>query len=142
MTSGTATGRAVVVRSLADAEAAAAAAAELQVPVTLLSCENATGTVGPLWFLALVEQTRSAYPQAQISAVLDCGDQPGSATAALRLGFRRIRFAGRGRAAEAVAAIAAEFGAELLARRPEALELTDSPDPRRAAEAWLRDGSG
>ena len=136
------TGRAIVVRSLAEAEAALAAATARQVPVTLLSAENAANTVGPLWFRALIAQARTAHPGAQVSVILDCGDRPGSAAAALRLGFTQIRFSGRGRAREAIAAIAAEAGAEVLSRRPEALDLAGLPDPCAACETWLGKAPG
>ena len=136
------TGRAIVVRSLAEAEAALAAATALGVPVTLLSAENAASSVGPLWFRALIAQAGAAYPEARVSAILDCGDRPGSAAAALRLGFTLIRFAGRGRAGEAITAIAAEAGAEILTRRPEALDLAGLPDLRAACEAWLDEAPG
>ena len=135
------TGRVIVVRSLAEAEAALAAASALAAPVTLLSAEGAADSVGPLWFSELVAQARAAYPAAEVRAILDCGDSPGSAAAALRLGFETIRFGGRGRAAEALAAIADQYGATLLSRRPDALDLTDSRAPREACEAWLRAGS-
>ena len=130
-------GPAVVVRSLAEAEAALTAAAALGRPVTLLSAENAAASVGPRWFAALVAEARARHPEAEVSAILDCGDGPGSVAAALRLGFTRIRYAGRGRAAEAVAAMAAERGATLLSRRPPALDPANEPDLHTACLAWL-----
>lgn len=136
------TGRAIVVRNLAEAEAALAAASDLRHPVTLLSAENAANTVGPLWFRELVAQARAAHPEAEVTAILDCGDAPGSVAAALRLGFTQIRFSGRGRAAQALAEIAAAQGATLLARRPQALDLQGSGDPAKACSAWLGSGSG
>ena len=129
--------RALVVHDVEQATAALAAAAALQVPVILVSAEGAGATLGPLVFRALIEQARAAHPAADAEALFDCADRPGHAAAALRAGFRQVRFSGRKRAAEALEAIAAAEGATLLARRPKALELHGRSDPERACRDWL-----
>ena len=132
--------RAVVVHDLAQAEAALAAAAALEAPLMLVSAEGASATLGPLLFRALVEQARRAHPEVALEVLFDCAEQPGHAAAALRAGFTKVRFGGRRRAAEALVAIAAATGAELVARRPKALDLRGEPDPEAACRAWLARG--
>ena len=130
---------AIVIHGLAHAEAALAAAAELGVPVTLISAPSAAGYVGPAWFRAVVEQARAGQPQVDVTAVLDCGDMPGYALAALRDGAKVIRFSGD--TAAKIADIAAQYGAQVIAERPEALDLAwverSRRNPERACREWL-----
>jgi hypothetical protein len=73
--------------------------------------------------------------------VLDCADAPGQALAALRAGVRRLVLAETAPGFAAVAAAAAEVGAELWPRRPAALDCRpldlQKPGGRRKLAAWL-----
>lgn len=127
---------AIVFHGLADAKAALAAAAALGMPVTLLSAPSAASYAGPGWFRAVVAQARAAHREAEAVAVLDCGDRPGHALAALREGVTAIRFSGK--TAHKIEDIAAQYGARVVRERPEALDLQDvSGDPVAACRAWL-----
>ena len=130
---------AIVIHGLAHAEAAVAAAAELGVAVTLISAKGAAGYAGPSWFRAVVEQARAGHPEVDVTAVLDCGDMPGYALAALRDGIVAIRFSGD--TADKIADIAAQCGAQVIAERPEALDLAaverKGRDLVRACREWL-----
>ncbi len=130
---------AIVIHGLGHATAALAAAGELDVPVTLISAPGAAGYVGPAWFRAVIEQARAAHRDADITAVLDCGDMPGYALAALRDGAPIIRFSGD--TAAKIADIAAQYGALVIAERPEALDLAvverSRRDLGRACREWL-----
>jgi hypothetical protein len=109
---------AVVVRDLADAKAALAAAAAQGTRVTLLSPEGFAATGGALYFRAIVEAAARAVPAARFEAVLDCGNEPGRALAALRMGFKTVVLGGNAHARRRVAAIAAKLGATVMSRRP------------------------
>ena len=130
---------AIVIHGLGHAEAALAAAAELGVAVTLLSAKGAAGYAGPSWFRAVVAEARAAHPEVDATAVLDCGDMPGYALAALRDGAPVIRFSGD--TADKIADIAAQYGARVIAGRPGALDLADVERARRdlirACREWL-----
>ncbi len=108
--------RVAVVRSLAEVRALLGDAPEG--PVVLVSTPDAAATLGVGFFWALVEEARAAYPALRVDAVMDCGDAPGYALAALRMGFRTIVLRGDPRARARVAAIARAMGARLLARPP------------------------
>lgn len=131
------TPKAVVVHSLAQAQAALAAAASCGVSLTLLSGPGAASYAGPAWFLEIVRQARLAHPGVPVTAVLDCADQPGRALAALRLGVKHIRLAGTSRARARVAAIADAMGAILDDRRYDVLDLAGVDDPIGAAHVFL-----
>lgn len=119
-------GKAVTVISLKQAKAALAAAEALDVPVVLISAPGASAYVGAGWFDALVSIAKAAYPNADYTAVLDCGDAPGHALAALRHGFKAIRYDGASQ--RQIEDIATQSGATVLRERPDALELTEADD--------------
>ncbi len=129
--------RMVVIHSLEHARAAMAAAAELGTPLILCSAEGAAGNAGPAWFQNLVEAARSEYPRVDVTAVLDCGDAPGYALAALRAGCRAIRFKGKRAVQAKIRAIAENNGAVLYERRGRMLDLFGAHDAEAACRAWL-----
>ena len=105
-----------VVRDLPEAKAALAAARGTA--VTLLSPEDFAAAGGALYFRAIIEAAARAVPAARFEAVLDCGNEPGRALAALRMGFKAVVLGGRAGARRRVAAIAAKMGATVISRRP------------------------
>lgn len=130
---------AIVFHSLAQAKAALQAAGELNMPMTLLSAFAAAGYAGPGWFRSVVEQARAAYPDVEVTAVLDCGEFSGLALGALRDRVACIRFSGDTSAK--IADIAGQYGATVIAERPEALDLAvierKGWDMVRASREWL-----
>jgi hypothetical protein len=133
-------GRAVIIHSIDHARAACEAAAALGVPVTLMSAPGAAAFAGAGWFLKVVARATAEHPGGQVTAVLDCGDEPGRALGALRQGCRWIRFSGPPRAAAKIAAIAEQYGAALDESSGPALDLRGEPDPHTACRAWFRQG--
>ena len=108
--------RVAVVGSLAEARAVLSAAAGR--PVVLVSPPRAASNLGVGFFWALIDAARAEYPGAAVEAVMDCGDAPGFALSALRMGFTTIVLGGDPRARARVAALARASGARLLARAP------------------------
>jgi hypothetical protein len=135
--------RAVVIHSIAHARAAMEAASALEVPVILMSAPGAASYAGARWFLSVVARARDEYPDVPVTAVLDCGDEPGRALGALREGCEAIRFTGPARVATKVGAIANQCGATLYRERGPgpALDLGGEPDPRSNCRKWLGDTS-
>jgi hypothetical protein len=131
----------VVVHSLAHARAATDAAAALRVPLSLMSGPGAAGYAGPAWFLEVVRLARADHPEVDVTAILDCADQPGRALAALRMGAKTLRLGGNARARKRVAAIAEAMGARLDDTCYEALDLARCADARAAVSAFLTSAS-
>jgi hypothetical protein len=128
----------IIVHSLEHATAAVAAAASLARSVTLMSAPGTGCSAGPLWFLALVAEAARAYPDADISSVLDCADEPGSVLAALRAGCKLVRYCGPPAAGQKLVEIAAGANAEIESgAAPPALDLLDVRDPEAACRAYL-----
>ena len=136
--------RAVVVRNLAQAEAALEAAGPDG--VLLLSAPGAASWPGGAVQAALVRAAALRRPGARHAAALDCGGSAGLALAALRQGWRLLVLAPDAPGREQVAGAAAAAGARLLAERPAALD-PDGLDLRRPAArarlaAWLGGPAG
>jgi hypothetical protein len=131
--------RRIIIHSLAQARAALAAAAERGVPVTLESAPGAGGYAGPGWWKSLIAAAQAEHPAANVTAVLDCGEEPGSALAALRAGVPRIRFTGAAETRTRLAAIAAQLDAavEDAALEENVLDLLDARDPLALLRRFL-----
>lgn len=135
------TRKAITIHSLRHARAAAAAAAETGQPLLLLSAPAAAAYTGPGWFGAVARQIADEFPDARVTPVLDCGDRPGHALAALRHGLKTIRYDGPADAA--VTDIARRTGATVLQDRPLALDphecaaVDDDTRLRQACRDWL-----
>ena len=114
----------IVVHSLGHAIAALTAAARAGCPVVLVSAPDAGGYGGPGWFKALTAAARDAVPDARCSSLLDCGDNVGSALAAIRAEVEGIIFTGRPDTAHRLADIARQHGVRFETERPsEVLDL-------------------
>lgn len=141
---------AVVVHHPDDVAAALAAAGPRG--VLLLSAPGAAGSLGAAWFLAMIEAgigqaapgREAPGPDVSWLAVLDCGDAPGHALAALRAGVRRLILDPGCPAFATMAGAAAEAGATVWPARPPALDLGTldlrRPRARRLLAAWLTGG--
>jgi len=129
--------RAVRVHGLDDALAALQAAAALGRPVILASIPGAAGSVGALWFRELVAAARARHPDAVVTAVLDCADQPGDALGALRAGIADIALAAPPEMLARLRTIAAECGGRIHPSPLPALDLRGRRDPVRACRDWL-----
>lgn len=133
---------AVIVHSLAHARAAIEAAARLRVPVVVESAKGAAGYAGPMWFLEVVRAARAGHPKVNVTAVMDCGDSPGYALAALRAGCRAIRIDAPRPVKAKIKAIARQYGAVLRGGKTRALDLLNERDPPVACLQWLGRGKG
>ena len=122
---------------LREARAAFAAAAELGVPITVMSAPGAAASLGVGYFAAMIGAARTEFPTVTATAVLDCGDAPGLALAALRQGIDAVRVEAPARVRAKLADIAGQQGGALVAGRVAALDLAGVDEPRAACRAWL-----
>jgi hypothetical protein len=77
----------------------------------LESFPGAGASAGPGWFQAIVEALEAEFGAGRFEAVLDCGEEPGAALAALRRGVRHVRLAGPPDTIGRIGEIAAQLGA-------------------------------
>jgi hypothetical protein len=111
----------------------AAAALVPDLPVTLLSAPGFALYGGCGWWQALLEQAGYDGP-----ALLDCGDAPGRAVEAVRLGLFGVVLAAEPLIFARVQGIAAGTRTILLEAAPPALDLAKA-NARRLLTAWLED---
>jgi acyl-CoA reductase-like NAD-dependent aldehyde dehydrogenase len=117
----------IVVHTFAHAVGALRAAAHTGRPIVLSSAPEAGASAGPGWFRELIAAAREAVPDASFSAILDCGEEPGPALAAIRAGVERVLFTGRADVALRLADIARQHGVRLETAPPSvALDLADA----------------
>jgi hypothetical protein len=129
------------VRSVADARAALRAAAAARVAVVLRTAPDAIATAGPLFLFAMIAAAaRGRNASALADAVIDCGADAALAYAALRCGWRSLRFERASPYWRTVKAAAAANGARLVASLPAALDLTDAADPVAVCRARFARG--
>jgi hypothetical protein len=83
-----------------------------------MSAPDAGIYAGPGWWTALIEAARDTVPTPRFSSVLDCGDDPGAAMAAIRAGAEAVIFTGRADVAERLAGIADSANCQLITARP------------------------
>jgi hypothetical protein len=125
--------REIVIHARDHARAALAAAAARGVPVTLASAPDAALQTGPAWFKAVIDQAGEEHPEVAVTAILDCGDQPGAVMAALRVGLKHLRFQGAAGLRPKLEALGAIF----VAPPDSVLDLLDVKEPEAACAAFL-----
>lgn len=108
----------IIIHALAQAVAALGAAAEAGVAITLASAPEAGSSAGPGWWQALVKRARETVPAATFTTLLDCGDEPGAALAAIRTRVEAVLFIGRPDVALRLADIAREYNVRFETERP------------------------
>ena len=113
---------AFVVRDLDQAKAALKAARERGLFVSLVSPPGWAAQMGPAVWRAMIAEAERAEPGALQDAVLDCGDDPGWALAALREGVKAVVLRAPAETRTKIADIAAQTGAKVLNERPAAKE--------------------
>ena len=134
----------IIVHSFAHARAALTAAVAQSRSIVFLSAPDAGMQSGPAWFHTMIEQAKDAVPGAEridVTEVLDCGDMPGTAMAALRYGFTRICFTGAEKPLEKLRDIAEQKQAVIMTERPDGLDLLGIADPKTCCRDWLSNRS-
>jgi len=130
---------AIIVHSLAQALVAAEAAAALGRQLTLRSAPGAGGTLGVGWFAGLGTLLADRHPALDLTLVLDCADEAGTAQGALRRGVKAIRVDASSEVRAKLAALAAAYGARLDEDDRPCLDLIDELVEQADLAARCRD---
>lgn len=112
---------AVTIHGIADARVACRAVRDAGNKITLWSAPDAAAITGPAWFAEILKAMRAEFPELKIDGILDCGEFPGYALAALRQGIDHICFRGTAAQRRKIAALAAARGACLETARYDAM---------------------
>jgi hypothetical protein len=134
--------RVIIIHSLDHARSAIDAAIQCGLPVTIASAPFAAAYVGASWFRKVVEKAvaeQAGLAPGQVTAVLDCGDEPGLALGALRQGTRIIRYSGSAASRGKITAIATELGAEVWHGKMDSLDLGEINNAMDSCRKWLKE---
>jgi acyl-CoA reductase-like NAD-dependent aldehyde dehydrogenase len=126
-----------VVHTAAQATAALRAATRAGWPIVLASPPVASASMGAGMFRAIIAAAREAEPDARSLAVLDCGDRPGDAMAALREGVEAVCFRGAPDVAAKLADMAEQSGMRVLTGLRVSLDMAGIRDPEETAFGLL-----
>ena len=129
----------IVVYGFEDAVAALRAAAWLRRPVRLKSPFAVSASLGPQVAWSMFRQASRDVPEAEATWVLDCGDDPGTALAALKAGVPEVQVALPRETTTRLAEIAEQHGARVTdADGPPVLDLADVEDSLSTCRQWLQ----
>ena len=128
---------AFVVHDLEQAKAALKAARERGLCVLLVSAPNAARALGPAVWREMTVGADKAEPGALAAALLDCGDDPGLALAALRAGVKAVRTGAAPEVRAKIADMAGQMGATIVADRPDPACEMGGGDAFSLARDWL-----
>lgn len=107
----------MIVRGIDDARLVCRAAQARNVAVSLWSPPFGAAQMGPLWFQRMGALIAEEFPDLAVETILDCGDAPGHALAALRQGVGAIALTARPAIRRKIEALARQSGTRLV-RRP------------------------
>jgi hypothetical protein len=131
----------IAVHEIGHALAALAAARAHNRPLIILSAVGAVRSAGAGWWRELVAQASTDIPDQGAEWILDCGDEPGMALAALREGVDMISLDAGEPIWSRVAQIAAQCDARLLkVDRTGVLDLAGSNNPQHDCDLYLSKG--
>jgi hypothetical protein len=131
----------IIVRSLAQAQAALAAAAEAGCAIVLASPPDGALSAGAAFYAALAREAAARHPAAKFTLRVDCGDDTGAALGALRIGIPEISCRAPRAAKERLAALARRHNARLVPTTArtwrDSLDLQGVGDPLPACRERL-----
>lgn len=132
-----------IIHEYAHARALLEAAVRRNTAITLVSAPGAVRTGGAGWWRALVSQVRNAVPEADVTSILDCADEPGMALAAIREGVEAIAISASYDTINRLSDIAAQSDVTIRAIDwARAHDLASVNDPQAMCENLLREVSG
>jgi hypothetical protein len=127
----------IIIHSAGHARAALSVADEMGVGVTLLSAPGAAAYLGAAVFRDMVAAAREEYPEVEVTAVLDCGDDPGLALGAMRHGIGAVSISNIPEIRAKLRDIANRRGVLVYEEDGPVLDLVDMTYPLAALRAWL-----
>ena len=131
--------RVIIFHTLEHLLAAFRAAGELHCMLPLKTPDGATSYLGVGYIKAMLEIAEKEFPHVPFRLVVDCGEDPVHAIAALRCGFMYICVDPGLSSYAALASIAQKHAATLVAKPLQKLDLQMVKDPYQASYALLAD---
>lgn len=127
----------LIIHNASDALGAAEASQKVQCPVDLYSARDAAKSLGPEVFILIISAAKMAFPKAEITGILDCGQDAGTALTALRRGAQEISVDLPVATREKIEDIAAQSSARIRDYPKEVLDLGKCWNPEQTVLSLL-----
>ena len=131
------TARPVVIHEIYHARASCRAALGNGQLVSIWSAFGASSYMGPRWFFEIIRLVRSEFPNLKILGILDCGDQPGDALAAIETGVEALALTAKPATLRSVREIADQANVNLHRRPSHKLDLAKCLDAEACCKRWF-----
>ena len=131
------TARPVVIHGIDHARASCKAALGNNQSLTIWSAFGASSYMGPRWFFEIIRLVRSEFPNLKILGILDCGDQPGDALAAIETGVEALALTAKPAALRSIREIADQANVNLHRRPSHKLDLAKCLDAEACCKRWF-----
>ena len=131
------TARPVIIHGIYHARSSCRAALGNGQSVTVWSALGASSYMGPRWFFEIIRMVRSEFPSLEILGILDCGDQPGDALAAIETGIEALALTGKRSTIRRIRGIADQANVNLHRRPSHKLDLAKCSDAEACCKRWF-----
>ena len=131
------TARPVVIHGIYHARASCRASLGNGQLVSIWSAFGASSYMGPRWFFEIIKLVRSEFPTLKILGILDCGDQPGDALAAIETGIEALALTAKPAALRSIREIADQANVNLHSRPSHKLDLSKCLDAEACCKRWF-----
>ena len=131
------TARPVVIHGIYHARASCKAALGNGKSMTIWSAFGASSYMGPRWFFEIIRLVRSEFPNLKILGILDCGDQPGDALAAIETGIEALALTAKPATIRSIRQIADQASVKLHRRPSHKLDLAKCLDAEACCKRWF-----
>ena len=131
------TARPVVIHGIYHARASCRAALGKGQLVSIWSAFGASSYMGPRWFFEIIRLVRSEFPNLKILGILDCGDQPGDALAAIETGVEALALTAKPATLRSIREIADQANVNLHRRPSHKLDLAKCLDAEACCKRWF-----
>ncbi len=131
------TSRPVVIHGIYHARASCRAAFGNGQLVSIWSAFGASSYMGPRWFFEIIRLVRSEFPNLKILGILDCGDQPGDALAAIETGVEALALTAKPPTLRSIREIADQANVNLHRRPSHKLDLAKCLDAEACCKRWF-----
>jgi|TARA_B100001750_G_scaffold217596_1_gene203072 hypothetical protein len=127
----------IVIHNIEHARAALRASSATKIPIAVISAPYAGCYAGVSWFLKIEEKVRKEFSKSKAIFILDCGDEPGIALEAFRLGVKFIFLKGSKKIIKKVSEIGAKKKSALYQKKIQILDLKNKISFLEQCEIWL-----
>ena len=127
----------IIIHNIVHARAALEASSATKVPIAIVSAPYAGCYAGVSWFLKIEEKIQKEFSKTRTIFILDCGDEPGVALEAFRLGIKFIFLKGNKKVIKKISEIGLKNKSSLYQKKLKILDLKNKINNFEQCNIWL-----